>query len=366
MDSFSPMAVAFWIALAVVVYVYFGYPALLAVWARIAPRPIRAGAETPPISVIVAARNEGAVLRRRIDNLLASDYPSSALQIIVVSDGSTDETASILASYAPAVDAILLPPGGKATALNAGVAAARHDVVVFADARQTFAPGALRALVAPLSDPRVGGVSGELLLDCEAGQTDSTVGGGVGAYWRYEKWLRRHESLVGSTLGATGAIYALRRELWRPLPGDTILDDVLAPMRAVLAGARVVFEGAAHAFDRVSPGASVEFRRKTRTLAGNFQLLRLEPRLLVPLVNPVWLQFVSHKLGRLVVPYALCVILIASAVLAGQHVFYACIFILQLAFYGLAAYGAVLERRGRGVPARPALMSDAERSSWQM
>ena len=147
---------------------------------------------------------------------------------------------------------MLLPAGGKARALNAGVAAARHEVLVFADARQTFAPDALRALVAPLADPRVGGVSGELLLDCESGDGDSTIGEGVGAYWRYEKWLRRHESLVGSIVGSTGAIYALRRELWQPLPADTILDDVLAPMRAVLAGARVVFEGSARAYDRVA------------------------------------------------------------------------------------------------------------------
>ena len=157
------------------------------------------------------------------------------------------------------------------------------------------------------------------MLDCESGSSASTMGGGVGAYWRYEKWLRRHESLVGSTVGSTGAIYALRRELWRPLPAETILDDVLAPMQAVLAGARVIFEGSARAFDRVSPIGKAEFQRKTRTLAGNYQLLRLQPRLLLPFVNPVWLQFVSHKLGRLVVPYALCAVFVSSAVLAGQQ-----------------------------------------------
>jgi cellulose synthase/poly-beta-1,6-N-acetylglucosamine synthase-like glycosyltransferase len=352
MESFSLTETVFWFVLAFVLYAYVGYPALLALWARVAPKPVLRGLETPGVSVIVAARNEASVLRRRIDNLLACDYPSSALQIVVVSDGSTDATSSILASYGDKIDAVLLPAGGKARALNAGVAAARHEVLVFADARQTFAPDALRALVAPLSDPRVGGVSGELLLDCETGDAESSVGGGVGAYWRYEKWLRRHESLVGSTLGATGAIYALRRDLWRPLPPETILDDVLAPMRAVLAGSRVIFESAAKAFDRVAPAASVEFGRKTRTLAGNYQLLLLEPRLLVPLVNPVWLQFLSHKLARLVVPYALCGLLVTSAILAAEHVFYATVFVGQLAFYGLAAYGAVLERRGRVSPAR--------------
>jgi cellulose synthase/poly-beta-1,6-N-acetylglucosamine synthase-like glycosyltransferase len=198
-----------------------------------------------------------------------------------------------------------------------------------------------------MADPRVGGVSGELLLDCESGDDGSTIGEGVGLYWRYEKWLRRHESAIGSILGSTGAIYALRRDLWRPLPADTLLDDVLAPMRAVLSGARVVFEGTARAYDRVSTGAPAEFRRKTRTLAGNYQLLRLEPRLLVPMANPVWIQFVSHKLGRLIVPYALCVILVSSAALAGTHWTYAVALVGQLAFYGLALYGAVLERRER-------------------
>jgi poly-beta-1,6-N-acetyl-D-glucosamine synthase len=347
METSAILVVLFWGALALTVYVYLGYPTLLAVWARVAPKPVRRSPVTPRISIIVAARNEAASLQARIENLLASDYPRDRMQIVVVSDGSTDPTADILGFYDGQVDAVLLPPGGKASALNAGVAAARHEVLVFADVRQTFAPDALRALVAPLADERVGGVSGELLLDCERGEGDSTIGDGVGAYWRYEKWLRRQESLVGSMLGSTGAIYALRRELWQPLPAETILDDVLAPMQAVLSGSRVVFEGSARAYDRAAPVANAEFQRKTRTLAGNFQILRLQPRLLVPFVNPVWLQFVSHKLGRLVVPYALFVLLITSAALAGRHLFYAVVFAGQVAFYGLAMYGAVLDRRGR-------------------
>jgi cellulose synthase/poly-beta-1,6-N-acetylglucosamine synthase-like glycosyltransferase len=304
------------------------------------------------VSIVVAARNEGHALRARLENLLAADYPGDAMQIIVVSDGSTDGSAAVLDGYRGRVDVVELAPGGKARALNAGVAAARHDILVFADARQTFAPDALRALVAPLSDPEVGGVSGELVLDCESNAGASTIGEGVRGYWRYEKWLRRHESIVGSTVGSTGAIYALRRDLWRNLPPETILDDVLAPMRAVLAGARVVFEPSAQAFDRVALVGSDEFRRKTRTLAGNYQLVQLEPRLLVPFVNPVWLQFVSHKLGRLVVPYALVTLLVSSAVLAGRGVVYTIALLAQVMFYGLALYGAVLDRRVRAAGAR--------------
>jgi cellulose synthase/poly-beta-1,6-N-acetylglucosamine synthase-like glycosyltransferase len=347
MDTVLLIEVLFWTALAVTLYVYVGYPTLLAVWARLAPKPVRRSPVTPAISIIIAARNEAASLQARIENLLASDYPPELMQIIVVSDGSTDPTEDILAFYKGEVDAVLLPPGGKACALNAGVAVATHDVLVFTDARQTFAPDALRALVAPLADPQVGGVSGELVLDVESGEGHSTIGEGVGAYWKYEKWLRKQESLVGSTLGSTGAIHALRRELWRPLPAETILDDVLAPMQVVLSGARVVFEGAARAYDRAAPEAAAEFQRKTRTLAGNYQILRLQPRLLLPFVNPVWLQFVSHKLGRLLVPYALLLLLLCSAALAWHHAIYAVAFAGQVVFYGLAFYGAVLDLRER-------------------
>jgi cellulose synthase/poly-beta-1,6-N-acetylglucosamine synthase-like glycosyltransferase len=341
------MKVAFWLALAIVAYVYVGYPLVLAVWARVAPRPVRRSVMTPPVSIVVAVRNEAAVIRARVNNLLSLDYPADRRQIIVVSDGSTDDTVEILAGYQADVDVVVLPAGGKALALNAGVARARHDIVVFTDARQAFAPDALRALMAPLADAEVGGVSGELLIDCEAGAGQDTIGDGVGAYWRYEKWLRRHESQIGSIVGSTGAIHALRRELWQPLPAETILDDVLAPMQAVLAGARVVFESSARAYDRVAADAPAEYRRKTRTLAGNYQLLRLQPRLLVPFMNPVWIQFVSHKLGRLIVPFALVMLLVSNAVLAGEHWFYAAALAAQAAFYGLACYGAVLERQGR-------------------
>jgi poly-beta-1,6-N-acetyl-D-glucosamine synthase len=346
MNSDQLLEALFWIAFAVTVYVYLGYPTLLAAWAAIAPKPVRRSPVTPSVSIVIAARNEASTIRQRIDNLLESDYPPEMMQIIVVSDGSTDGTADALRPYRRLVDVVVQPPAGKASAINAGVAAARHEVIVFADARQRFAPDALRALVAPFADPDVGGVSGELLLDAESGSAVSTIADGVGAYWRYEKWLRRHESLIGSTLGSTGAIHAMRRDLWHPLPIETILDDVLAPMQVVLAGARVVFEGEAKAYDCAAPVAAAEFKRKTRTLAGNYQLIALQPRLLVPFLNPVWLQFVSHKLGRLVVPYALATMFITSAGLTTKHFVYAAAFAAQVAFYGLAVYGAVLDKRG--------------------
>jgi cellulose synthase/poly-beta-1,6-N-acetylglucosamine synthase-like glycosyltransferase len=333
------------------------------------------------VSIIIAARNEANRLASRIENLLQLDYPASRRQIIVVSDGSTDDTLATLAPFASSIDIVAVPAGGKALALNAGVARARHDLLVFADARQVFARDALIELTAPFHSQRVGVVTGELLLDGEspgrrvasrraqpgAGVArdrrrgpdrrrtlTSTIADGVGLYWRYEKSIRRSESAVGSMLGATGAIYAMRRAFWKPLPAGTILDDVLAPMRAVLAGQRIVFTERARAFDRVAEDARAEASRKIRTLAGNFQILWLEPRLLIPWRNPVWVQYVSHKIGRLLAPYALLALLVSSAALAASGALYTAALGAQCLFYLLAGYGAWLERRDAEPAANPA------------
>jgi cellulose synthase/poly-beta-1,6-N-acetylglucosamine synthase-like glycosyltransferase len=349
------MAVLFWISVLFVLYVYAGYPALIGVWATLAPRfrpstgrsralQLRGGRDSRPgVSIIVAARNEAARLPARVENLLASDYPADLVQIIIASDGSSDDTVGALAPYADRVELLLLPTSGKAGALNAAVMRARHPILVFADARQRFAPDAIDRLVRHFRQPEIGAVSGELML----APSSSTIGAGLGAYWNYEKWLRRRESIVGSTIGVTGAIYAMRRELWQPLPPGTLLDDVLAPIRVVLRGYHVTFDSDARAFDEAPCNAEQELRRKMRTLAGNFQLMAQEPRLLIPVVNPVWLQFMSHKIGRLLVPYALVAIFATSAALAATSWFYALVFGAQLLFFALAAYGAALDRRER-------------------
>jgi poly-beta-1,6-N-acetyl-D-glucosamine synthase len=390
------MALVFWISVALIAYIYVGYPALMYAAGWIAECGRRSTASLPParrhaqygVSIIIAARNEGARLRARLDNLLSLNYPAARRQIVVVSDGSTDDTLDVLAPYRSRglVDVVAVPPGGKALALNAGSERARFEIVVFADARQTFAPDALRELAAPFADPRVGAVTGQLQLDAEspcrrsdgdrrvfdrrAGRradgferreqerrriVRSTIADGVGLYWKYEKQMRRLESRIWSTLGATGAIYAIRRTLYRPLPADTILDDVLTPMRIVLAGYRVDFNEKALAFDRAATDADAEARRKVRTLAGNYQILALEPALLLPWRNPVWLQYVSHKVGRLAVPYAMLAVLTASIVLASAHPFYAVALAVQVLFYLLAGAGALLESAGRRrAPAAPA------------
>ncbi len=345
------MIVLFWLSAAIVVYVYLGYPCLIALWARaVERRPRRAPfaeGRWPAISIVIAARNEAARLPARVRNLLDQAYPGPC-EIIVVSDGSTDYPASALAAFDGLVRLIELPPGGKPTALNAGVAASTGEIIVFADARQRFAPGALAALISNFSDPAVGGATGELVLDCERQcVADSPVGESMGLYWTYEKWLRRNESRVWSTLGATGAIYALRRSSWTPLPAGTLLDDVLEPMRAVLNGSRVVFDDQAIAYDRASEDVATESRRKTRTLAGNYQILVQEPRLLIPIANPVWLQYVSHKIGRLVVPWALIALFLATLAIAPAHPLAAVVLAGQGIFYGLAIGGALFHARER-------------------
>jgi cellulose synthase/poly-beta-1,6-N-acetylglucosamine synthase-like glycosyltransferase len=344
------MALTFWLCAAIIVYVYVGYPALLFVWAGVRGRGRRersrrdresfdheTGSNWPSISIVIAVRNEAHRLPARLNNLLGLEYPGRR-QLIVVSDGSTDGTAEVLRRFA-AVDAVSIEAAGKAAALNAGVAAADGDLLVFADARQTFAADALIELARTFEDSRVGAVSGELILEQPDG---SGTAEGLGLYWRLEKRLRELESDVDSMVGVTGAIYALRRSLWEPLPDGTILDDVLIPMRCVMQQRRVVFNRRAIAFDRFADSAS-EARRKRRTHAGNYQLVVLEPRLLVPWRNPIWLQYVSHKLGRLIVPYALIGLFVSSAILASSSVMYAIAFAAQCSFYVLAAIGGFLE-----------------------
>ena len=341
----------FWFSAFVIAYTYLGYPLLLALWTRLAQRP-RRRADTrdsrnwPSLSIVLAVRNEAARVAARIDNLLQLNYPGRR-EIIVITNGSTDGTREVLAAYSDRVQTVNISAIGKARALNAGVAVATGDLLVFADARQQFSPDALVELAANFADPQVGGATGELILDAECATAASSGSESIGLYWKYEKWLRRNESAVWSTVGATGAIYAIRRELWRPLPPETLLDDVLVPMRVVLDGRRIVFEENARAFDRASADAASEARRKTRTLAGNYQILAQEPRILVPLLNPVWLQYMSHKVGRLLVPWALIAAFVTSAMLAPSHWFFTAVLALQLAFYGLAAIGGALEARER-------------------
>jgi biofilm PGA synthesis N-glycosyltransferase PgaC len=348
----SPSSLFFWLSVGFIFYTYFLYPLLAASWAHLFPRPVhRMSGCRPHLSVVVATCNEGSLLEARIRNLLSQDYPPECLEIIVVSDGSVDSTGEILnrmtRDHGQIHPLIFQENRGKAAALNDGVERATGGIVVFADARQAFQPDVLARLAENFADPRVGSASGELVLIDNA----SGVAQQVGLYWNYEKWIRRSESTAGSMLGATGAIYAIRRSLWSPLPPGTILDDFLTPMRIVLKGYRAIFDDRAVATDRTSQHAGQERIRKQRTLAGNFQAFALQPGLLLPWRNPrTFFQVWSHKVFRLLVPWAMILTLVSSMLAPGHG--YLLAVVAQSLFYGLALLGWMLERHGRSITFR--------------
>ena len=300
------------------------------------------------VTVIIAVHNEMPHLPGKIESLQALDYPADALRIIFVSDGSTDGSDCYLTTYCQARAGwrcLHYPTAaGKPKALNVGVEAADTDFIVFMDCRQRVSSNAITALLAPMKDPTIGAVSGELLLENNHGMEASNVG----LYWRYEKWIRQNESYCFSTTGATGALYAIRREHYKVLPEDTLLDDFDTPINLLQRGLRTVFEPNAKAFDQAEENVSGEFKRKARTLTGNYQSFLRHRWLFNPLKNPVWWQFLSHKVFRLLVPYALVLAFIASA--SGDSLFLTEMFWLQVLFYTLGLLGQIgLKHRSMNV-----------------
>jgi len=338
----------FWLSLIALAYTYLGYPCMLGLLARRRHSPIpRDRLSFPFVSVVIAAHNEEERISARIQNCLSLDYPRHCLEVIIISDGSTDSTNEILRQYEDGViRPVVLPTRvGKALALNCGVETAKGEILVFADARQSFAPDAIRELVADFADPQIGAVSGELVL---SGPDSRPPEHTAGLYWQYEKWIRKTESRVDSVVGATGAIYAIRKKLFVPLPAGTILDDVMIPMRIAMAGHRVVFEKRAVAYDLPASSIEQEFQRKVRTLAGNFQILQFMPELLSPFRNRLFAQYVSHKVTRLLAPYWLLSLFVSSLVL-GTGVYGVALW-AQIAGYALALTGWLLRRTPFHVP----------------
>ncbi len=337
------MRLAFWGAAAVIVYTYLGYAGWLWLRSRWFPKPVKPAPYTPLVSIVMVVRNEAGVLEGKLRNLMELDYSNDRREIVITSDGSMDGTSEILSGYASRKQAhVILNPEsrGKAAGINDAVAAARGEIIVFTDARQKIEPAAVRLLVENFADPAVGCASGELMLgDSDSGEAAK----GMGLYWRIEKKIREWESASGSVVGATGALYAVRRSLLLPVPPDTILDDVYIPMQVVRQGSRVVFDPRARAWDLPNLGTGREFARKVRTLSGNYQLLQLLPWLLRK-ENPLRFQFVSHKLLRLLAPFALATTLVTSFFL--REPIYRIALGLQLAFYGLGLLAMTQLARG--------------------
>ncbi len=330
--------ILFFTSLAVILYTYIGYPFVLYIQSKLFSRPIaKKYHQCPPkVSVIIAARNEALKIEDRIKNLLEQDYPPEQYEIIVISDGSDDGTREKVLQMAddqngcpPKISCHAYTPSqGKPTALNTGITKASGEIIVFTDARQCFAANVITELAADFSDPEIGGVSGELIFVKDG---TSNIEIQMGAYWQYEKMIRKMESKTGSVVGVTGAIYSIRKELYQHLHPLTILDDVMTPMNIAMRGYRVIFDSSAVAYDVFSKNTTQEWHRKVRTLAGNWQMLSLNPALLIPHQNPLWFRFLSHKIARIVVPFFLVLLLITGLLQTGASYYY--FTILQLLFY---------------------------------
>lgn len=330
--------IIFWLSLVILCHTYIGYPLLMFCLARIAaPAPAPATPpELPTVTIVLAAHNEATRIAARLQNLLASDYPENKLTLLVVADGCTDQTITQIQSLANPRLQLLIEPrrAGKAAALNRALAAATSELIVFADVRQRFAPDAILKLVQHFNDLQTGAVSGELVIESAA----SATGSGVDAYWKFEKMLRRAEARWNSSIGCTGAIYAIRRALYHPIPADTILDDVVIPMQIAQQGYRIAFDPAACAYDSQTLEPAREQIRKRRTLAGNYQMLCRHPAWLLPWRHHLWWQLISHKYLRLAAPFVLTSLFAANLLLLAHREFWLP-FLGQCLFYGLAIYG---------------------------
>ncbi len=343
------MTFLFWLSFCGIFYAYAGYPVLLFLASKFFKRPIRKIPAQPRVSIILSAFNEESSIERKILNLLDLDYPMDKLEILVGSDGASDRTDEIISRFRSARVRFFrfVKNLGKPHVLSALAREATGTFLVFTDARQELDAQAVRALVSNFDDPQVGSVSGELYFRSKD-STGAGVGQGMGAYWAYEKWLRKRESEIGSMLGATGALYAIRRNLFPRLPEDILVDDMYIPFSIIEKGYRVVFESRAKAFDRVSEKGGEEICRKVRTLTGNYQVFAHFPGLFHPWKSPIAWQLVSHKFLRLIAPFFLVLFFLANLFLVTSP-FFAALFFAQILFYGVAFLGKNL----KGIAAFP-------------
>ena len=334
----------FWFSLSAIVYMFIGYPIALAVWSRIRPRCWQQQPCEPTVSIVISAYNEAASIAAKIESLLSLDYPAEQVEILVGSDGSTDGTAQqLLAMSHPRVHVFVFPQRrGKPVVLNTLVPKARGEIILFSDVRQKFEPRVLRVLTQSFADPRIGAVSAEVILNRR--EDGTAVSEGSGFYWRYETFIRNRESLIDSSIAVTGPIYAIRRALFEPIPDDTIVDDVLIPLRIARRGYRVVIEPEARAYDAPYTVAGQEFTRKVRTLAGNFQLFAREGWLFNPFRNRLWWQTMSHKALRLLIAPLQIALIGANVALFGGPLVYKIAMLAQIVFYAGAIAGWLLPR----------------------
>lgn len=335
------MTYIFWFSLIMLIYTYFGYPAYMFARARMAKRPVRKDLRYKPfVSVIFSSHNEEAYIENKIRNLLDSDYPEDKLEILIGSDGSDDKTNEILARVKEGRvrTFIFTERRGKVSVINDLVKEANGEILVLCDTRQTFERDAIGHLAANFKDRSVGCVSGELIF--EKGDGDTAVSQGVGVYWNYEKFIRKCESAAYSMVGATGAIYAIRRELYSPPPANTILDDVYIPLSAARRGYRCIVEEKARAYDKPALTPSQEYKRKVRTLCGNHQIFAMFKDLFNPFSSVVAAPLFSHKFLRTVAPFFMIAAFVSNIFIVTGSPFYVFFMVAQGLFYVLAIFGS--------------------------
>jgi cellulose synthase/poly-beta-1,6-N-acetylglucosamine synthase-like glycosyltransferase len=325
----------FWASLGALAWTHLGYPAAVACLARIRARPVRSGDFEPTVAVIVAAHNEEAVIARRIENLLALDYPREKLQIVVTSDASTDRTEEVALQY-PEVTVVPNPRGGKVAAQDRAVRQTDSEIVAFSDANATWAPDALRNLVRPFADPDVAYVCGQLRILDAAGSNKE------GVYWRYEMAVRGAESRLGSITGGNGSIYALRRTDYVEVD-PRFGHDLSLPYLMAQHGRRAVYEPAAHAFEKPTPTNETEYRRKVRMFE-HCWLILLRGRMFRRLGLGYGVEIVSHRLLRYTSGILHLVLLATSIALVARGWIYAVALGLQLGLLVAAAVGVGIAR----------------------
>lgn len=338
------MNIIFWISICVVVYAYAGYPLLLLLLRAFIRRPVRKSPIEPLVTLIVPAHNEARVITSKIRNSVALDYPPDKLEVLIASDGSSDDTVSLANSAAIGnrVRVLAFPQNrGKISVLNDAVREAAGEIIVFSDASAMLAPDSIRQLLANFADPQVGAVSGTYRVLKAA---ESTLGVQEEMYWRYETWLKIQESRLSSVIGGHGHILAVRKSLY-PYPSPEIInDDYVIPVQILAAGHRVVYEPAAIAYENARE--MFGFRRRVRIMAGNLQQLEeIKGLLSPPQILPLF-YFLSHKLLRLLVPFFLLSLIVSNLFLLHQS-FFRFTAVLQLVFYGLAFLGSLLPLKPR-------------------
>jgi cellulose synthase/poly-beta-1,6-N-acetylglucosamine synthase-like glycosyltransferase len=339
-------AIVFWVSLAVCVYIYFGYPALLWVVSRLRPRPVREAEVTPLATFIIPAYNEERNIAAKIENTLSLDYPADRIEVLVMSNGSTDRTDEIVRGFTdPRVQLVALPRPGKMEALNEGARRATGEILVFTDADFLLDHHTLREMARKFADPEVGGVCGARNTSVQR-EGDAT-GEGEGMYARWDKWQKVRESRIGSVFAADGLLYAIRRELYTPIVDPAQSDDMAISMRVVVQGYRLLYEPSATAYEKATVRAAEEFRRKIRITNHSVSALL---KLGAPLVTSGFysVELLSHKLVRHFIAYFLIPLFVSNAMLLRTSPFYAVTFAGQLAVYILALAGGALRDRPLG------------------